>query len=241
MSVPLSKLLRDVLAQCPKASNLIIAGTIEDAVLQFYRDSLVKSLNLTAVPLVADQAEYALPNPDGWQIIGVRWAEIDKVPTHATSEEQLDLEWQSMFNGQSIMWLNGDQGGGADEPNWRYATSDRPWWHYQTEPNLIRLVGIPTTATDPTSDGTGLTVNAYVHPLPGVIEIEDFIYNSWNQVIVARAVADLLLMPGKPWSNPKYGAYWATFYDTEVGKLTSAALRGHARNNNPVLRTRAWR
>lgn len=236
MPVPLSDLESDVLEHAPKCPGFTVTKAIADATIEFFKDSRVKNMDLAEIPVLVDTAEYALVNPDGWQIVTPRRVDFDKKMVRPTSEEALDLDWATLSAGMVLGLCHHISGNGADEQNWRYATSDRPWLYYLIDPNHLRLVGIPTAV--PT---VGLNVNVVVHPAPGVTEIDDWLFNTHNPTITARALADLMARPGQPYSDPKRSAYWDEFYWDKVGQLTTAALRGHQRNDRPNLRTRVWR
>lgn len=236
MPVLLSKLHPAVLDQAPKCPPFTLRRAVEDATIEFFKDSRVKNVDLPEIPIVVDTADYVLSNPTDWQIVTPRKVNFDKKTVTATSEEALDLTWESISAGFIFGRCHQIAGNGFDEDNWRYATSDRPSWYYLTDPNHLRLVGIPSTL--PT---VGLTVNVVVHPVPGVTVIEDWLYNTHNPTIVARALADLMATPNRPYSDPKRSDYWDEFYWDKVGQLTTAALRGHQRNDRPNLRTRVWR
>lgn len=236
MPALLSKLIEEVEPDAPKCGKFTLRQAIEDATIEFFKDSRVMNVDLTEIPLVVDVAEYELPNPDGFQIVTTRIVEVDNKPMHPTSEEQLQNEWDELSRGFAVRYYNPNSGGGADAENWRYATSDRPWLHYLKNPNLMRVVGIPTLVTT-----VGLRVNVIVHPVPGVTTIPDWIYNSHKPTIVARALSDLMGSPNKAYSNAREAMRWDEFYWDKVNALKNAALRGHQRNDNANLRTRTWR
>lgn len=43
-------------------------------------------------------------------------------------------------------------------------------------------------------------------------------FNVWADALTYHARMSLCLKPGKPWSNPKLGAYFQSLYDREVGR-----------------------
>jgi hypothetical protein len=92
MPSPLSNLKADVMVGCPKVSDILVDGYLQDAAVQFYRDSRLKRATLTPIDIVAAQAEYALANPAGYQVIDPCWATFNGAPIYPTSEEALDLQ-----------------------------------------------------------------------------------------------------------------------------------------------------
>lgn len=236
MSVELAELVPDVQAEISKVSSLLAKKALSDATIRFFKESLCKNVTLALIPVVADTADYALVNPDGYQIISPRFAEYDKRTMFPTSEDALDLDWGELSAGMQFAWPQARDSGVDRTLNWRYATSERPWLYYCPDPNSIRLVAIPSSVPE-----TGLNVNVYVHPIKNVTEIDDWIYNSWNDVLVLGAIAQLKAMKDKVFYDLRGAAIAEEAFSDKTGELAAAALRGHNRNNRQNLRTKVWR
>lgn len=228
MSVQLSSFLTDVLPAVPKCSELLAAQSIKDAVIQFFKDSKVYNTTLTPIDVVANTAQYALPNPTGWQIMHVRWAEFDRKGLTSTSEEELDLTWA---DGRTT-WRTETNG---TEQSWRYAIGTRANAFYQPNPNSIVLLPNPDTAYT-----SGLVINVVAHPTPDVTTIEDWVYNSHYLAISSLAISSLMYLKNKPFSDARMAAELEQEYYERVGKLEDAALRGYQRNDQPVRRAKTW-
>lgn len=230
----LSELKPDVMVGCPKVSDVVAEGAIQDAAIQFYRDSRLKRLTLTAIDIVADQAEYALANPTGYQIVDPCWATYNGAPIYPISEEQMDLRHSEERAARTSFASTSHHYEGLTDTDWRASTSGRPSLYYCSEPNLIRLIGIPTTAA-----AGALVVNVAVQPLDSVEEIDDWIYQAYKPGIIAKAISGLFLMPQKPWTNPNAAAVWDGEYERIKNEAASRASRGNARTDRP-LRTTAY-
>lgn len=236
MAGQLADLIPDVLKEITKCSRILAQSALEDATIQFFKASLCKNVTLDEIPITAAVADYALSNPEGFQIISPRFAEYNRQALSPTSEEALDLDWGDLARSWTYTYPNRICGPGTSSENWRYATSDRPWLFYCPTPNALRLVGIPSSVPDV----AGLNVNVYCHPIKGVTSIDDWIFNSWNDVITLRAIADLKMMKDKAFYDLRGAAVAGELYDERVGKLTDAALRGHQRNNRQNRRVKVW-
>jgi hypothetical protein len=54
----------------------------------------------------------------------------------------------------------------------------------------------------PPEDGTVLEAKIYLSPSDDATSLPDFLFKDWRKGIVSGALAELMMMPGKPWSNP---------------------------------------
>lgn len=231
----LSELLGDVLPEVPKCSDLMASQHIEDAAIDFYKKARLKNFTLGAIAVVIDTSSYALANPAGWQLMYVRTARMDGRSMFPTSEEYLDLNWDSAGDPWMYELRNTCSCASGDTKNWRTVTSEQPSVYYMENPNLMRVVGIPSVAY-----AAGLVVNAVAHPAPGVTEIDDWIYNSHRDLIAMRAIATLSLLKGYPFSDPRKAGEYLEEYESEMIDVAAAALRGYQRNDLPVLRTKSY-
>ena len=63
---------------------------------------------------------------------------------------------------------------------------------------------------------TDYTMAVYVSlkPLRSVTALPDALYNDWYQTIAAGAKAKLMVMPEKPWTNPKFAGLHAQVFES---------------------------
>jgi hypothetical protein len=239
----LSDLTEDVLEQLEKCSAPQAESALEDTAIDFLKRSKLWSIDLAPISIVAGTAQYALPNPqsgsplaDYAQILHIRSATIGGKPLTLTSEEYLDLNWQELS--KSFNWrfqFSDPPASSAAVDDWRLAESEQPGLAYQLDPNHITLVGIPTVAA-----ADALKVKVVIFPLRGVTAIENWIFNSWHQVLVAGAINRLKMMPDKPWSDRAGAALFLDDYETGIGLAAAESLRGFKRNDQQARRTKVW-
>jgi hypothetical protein len=231
MPTQLSELRGDVLVHCPKASEILVDGMLADAARTFYRESKIKRVALAAIDMVAAQAEYALPNPAGFQIADVRWATCRGSPLNPVSEEELDMQWAERRAGHTYTAYHSHQYEGLTDTDWRAATSDQPYSYYCPEPNVARLVGVPSASV------TGaLLFNVSIYPIDPT-EVDDWVFNEWQDAIVAKALESLFLMPAKPWMSGNLATFYADSYEGLKTEAHARANRGNRRNDRPLRTT----
>jgi hypothetical protein len=232
---PIADLVPDVLEHVPKASDPQVEAVLKDVVIDFLKRTKLLHFDHPAISLVADQADYTLQNPCGFQILHVRSATIDGSPIIQTSEEQLDLEWQELSKGFGWRYQFSEVPTNCPVEDWRRAESDLPGLFYQLNPNQLTLVGIPTTAI-----ADALALKVVVIPTRAVENIPRWIFNTWHQGIVAGAIGNLKMMPEKPWSDRQAAGAYLDAYNEAVGAAEGSGLRGFKRNDQPLLRTKIW-
>lgn len=97
-------------------------------------------------------------------------------------------------------------------------------------PETLRFETAPTA-----SDTDDMSIEVALAPsLPTCYLPDDFL-RRWTEPIVAGAKAALMLMPGKPWSNPQVGAVHRQAYQTGVFQ---ARREVHAQHKGGSLRIR---
>lgn len=231
----LSSLLNGVLEHVAQCSTPQARSAIEDVAIDFLKRSKLHSVDHAAISVVAGTAEYALTNPTGYQILHVRSATISGKPLLQTSEEELDLDWRELSKGFSWRYQYNEFPNGTPVDDWRLAESDVPGLFYQLNPNQVILVGKPTAAiTD------ALLFKLVVFPVPGVTEIPDWIYNTHHQALTDGAIGRLKAMDKKPFTDRAGAQKWLDDYEDAVNLAARSGLRGHRRNDQPVLRTQVW-
>jgi hypothetical protein len=228
MATPLSEFRQHVGPHVPKCPQIQIDKAITDAAVEFLKESRLLQQGLPAIDIVGGQSTYALANPTGFQIATVHSALYNGKKIGEMSEDSMDRNWLSISRHLEI-----DTGSSADD--WRVMTTDSPGLFYQPTPNTIRLIGIPNASLT-----AGLVVTATVYPLPtAVADVDDWVYAEYYEGIAAGAIARLMAVPAQSWSNLKLVAYYRGLFDDSAGVARSRALRGYARDDQTILRTKA--
>lgn len=229
MATPLTDFRPNVAPWVQKCPTVQVDKAVTDAVIDFFRESRLLRATLTAIDAVAGIAEYSLANPSGMQISTIREARFSGVKLDPTSEEQLDLNWKAIISAQVFDSTDGDE-------DWRTMATDAPGLYFQPAPNVIRLVGIPALDV-----ADALVVSVSLYPTQAVTEIEDWIFNEYYEGIAAGAISRLMAIPNQPWSNLRLVTHYLEMFQQTAGEARSRALRGHSRNDQPILRTTSHR
>lgn len=115
----------------------------------------------------------------------------------------------------SIPWLD------EARPQWRDADeTDGPRWITQTQPDTLTVV--------PPSTGT-LKVRTTLRPSDDAEELPDFLLKHYSQVLADGALREILMIPGKQFSNPQMAVYYGNRFDRHLGQLSNANIKGQQR------------
>ena len=106
--------------------------------------------------------------------------------------------------------------------NWRGQTSTKPTRYWLTDDlNTIRVW--PTPKADVDVDFTIDTVVTYKR---GQIEVDEFIYEKWHEVIQAGALTKVLLIPEASWYSPDTAGIFALTFSRGVNEARKTTLTG---------------
>lgn len=107
--------------------------------------------------------------------------------------------------------------------DWR-STTGAPTHIVQLSPWSVRLY--PTPLDDA---ATGLSADCALRPSEASSGLPDDVAERLRQAIGRGAVARLLLLSGRPWSDPKLGAAYMAEYNGFIAAANWAATKGHGR------------
>jgi len=106
--------------------------------------------------------------------------------------------------------------------DWRDQTSTMPTRYWLTDKiNTIRLW--PTPSADIDEDCVVRTIVTYKRDQ---VEIDDFMYEKWSEVIQAGALASVLMIPGATWYNESLARSMASAFRTGVREARKTTLSG---------------
>lgn len=229
MPTNLSEFRQHIAPYVQKCPDILIDKAVLDSYVEFARKSKRIELDMTAITVVANDADYTITNPTGYQVLTIRtllYAGTKRL--QAISEDQLDLNWNDLRC--SCCVSNAEA-----EDNWRVSTAEQPTLFYQPTPNTLRLVAIPTVGlTD------GLTGKLVVYPAQTATEIDDAIYNEFYEAIAAGAKHRLMMIPRQAWTDMKAAGFHRAEFEMGVGDAKTNVRKGHANDNAATLRTTVW-
>lgn len=111
----------------------------------------------------------------------------------------------------SISWLDGNIVG------WRTKTATAAKWLTQTEPDTVRVV--------PAAEGE-LDLSLILKPSDEAEYLPDWMIQSHGRTLADGALAEIMMLPGQPFTNPNLSDYHRNRFDQELAKLTGANIKG---------------
>ena len=88
---------------------------------------------------------------------------------------------------------------------------------YKTEDPWVKLFPFPTdTAFSTTSGSINIVATGVFLPSEDITEIDDAFYARWGRAIESGAKAELMMMVGKPWTNPQMAGVHAQIFDAAI-------------------------
>lgn len=110
--------------------------------------------------------------------------------------------------------------------------------------NALRLMveyalsGAVVTFDDPFSSVTDITVVSFLKPDREATYLDDTLCDDWFEGIEAGAKAELMMMPGKPWTNLELSAVNQRMYLHQTGE---ARIEANKKNSQETLVVRPRR
>lgn len=180
------------------------------AVIKFCEQSQSIDTQLAAMNVVANQATYTLTPPADTLIVDAHRVEHNGKALTPSSQAELDRAFD----------------------NWRTETGVPRYWYLENRTTL-RLVKTPADALI-----SGLVVTVATKPTDTAANVDDRLWTDHSESIKIGALANLMMMDGKPWSNPQKAAF---FHSQFVSRINAAAARRDGLTRRISLRTRVHR
>lgn len=177
------------LSGCPAA---LARSALLRAAIQFCEDSQGYIATLDPMALVGGTHTYEVETP--------------------SSQSRLLIIKEISFGATEVLPKTMGQLAGV-MPNWRTATGNAPVFYSRPSSTEIRLHPAPN------SDATGdVQIRAAFAPIRTADYLDDDLVNLSFEAIGAGAKWILMLMPGKPWSNPQLAEYYHSQFLAEIDK-----------------------
>lgn len=227
-------LLPEVLLDVPGCSDPLAEREIRNATIRFCEQSCVLKRHVAAVAIVALKSRYPVSVPANYALNTLLWVRIASgSPIKAMSEDFLDLVW-----GDDAKWSCHFHGCGTRGGDWRDYEQARPCAYLMEREgaeDFIRLVGIPT---DPII--AGLSYRMTLKPLRTATDIDDFVFEDYYRTIAKGALAALLRIPKKTWTDTARGIALEEEFLEECWQAKGESLKDFTRDDQVVSRTRAY-
>lgn len=178
------------LSGCPEP---MITQALQRAGRRFCTDTEVWQKELTAMNIVASQAQYGLNPAEVTDIVGAQpEPEVRKIAWVKISDAQ-----QEVYTYKLAKYTGAASVSPAQTP--QYALE-----FYEDY--------VPDTAIT-----AGLVVKVVLIPNWSSSYISDFVLSGYGDAIGSGALSDLLMMPGKPWFNPNRAAFHVDIWNQGLG------------------------
>lgn len=201
-NIKYSELLDEVLPNlAADPSDPVTENAIKRAVIEFCEKSWIWQYLPDNLDVTAGEAAIDLEPLPGSDIAAVMAAALDGNPLDA----------------KSLDWLN------ANVPRWR---TDRttPRYYTQVDTEQLILAGVP----DASSTG-GLALTLALQPSHNATGFPKWIFNQHVYALADGAMAKLMLMPAKPWTDVVNGQDRRAKFDAAIANARAAVVAGLGR------------
>lgn len=201
-NIKYSDLIRDVLPfLASDPSDPFTETVIKRAAIEFCRESWVWKHVTEAEDVTVGEDTYDIDIPNGSAVAMVMDVGLNGVPLEA---KQVD-------------WLN------INVPTWR-TNASTPKYYTQTEPGQIMLAPTPSENT-----AGALVITVALQPARSATGFPEWISNKFPYAITDGALAKLMLVPGKPWTDLAGGADRRVLFDAAIANARAMAASGLGR------------
>ena len=104
--------------------------------------------------------------------------------------------------------------------DWTTQQGDQPKYITQLHPNTVKIV--------PAWTGM-ITLTLLLKPSNDALEIPDFMVDQYARVIADGALAEILMVPGQPYTNPQGGAMYSQRFQQRLDSLQVQNIKGQHR------------
>lgn len=204
-NIKYSDLICDVLpALAADPSDPFTENAIKRAAIEFCQDSWVWKHICDAQDVTINESTYDVDVPNGASVAMVMDVLLDGVPLEA----------------KEVGWLNNNV------PTW-LTDAAIPNYYTQTDPGEIILAPIPSETTS-----AGLVVTAALQPSRAATGFPEWIFNKFPYAITEGALAKLMLVPGKPWTDLAGGVDRRARFEAAIANARAMAVTGLGRAAN---------
>lgn len=182
MMIPFTNWLPDVLPEAPNCPRVTAINAIRQAVITFCQHSRFWRHDMDPMTTVAGVRLYELDTPVQTRVVAVRALQLDSQPLTEFNVDALDKE----------------------DAGWRSRQGLPARYSFQ-DPMTVLLDTIPLAA------GV-LSATLALKPEQSAAGCDDILYEEYRDAIAAGALARLLMMPGKPWTDPNVASLKQTVF-----------------------------
>ena len=125
------------------------------------------------------------------------------------------------FDGRRLIPIGvQDLNGMYPDCDWTTKTGEQPQYVTQLHPDTIKVV--------PSMSGM-VTLTMLLKPTNNAQELPDFIFDQYARTIADGALAEILMIPGQPYTNPQGGAMYSQRFQQRLDSIQVQWLKGQQR------------
>jgi len=114
------------------------------------------------------------------------------------------------------------------DPQWR-TTGGPPSYYTQLTPDTFTISPTPASTT-----AKAMSIRVAIYPTIAASRIDSQVFNDNYNALVSGALAKLLLMGGKTWSDPNMGALYMQSYAQELERAANRSIQNRLRPKRTV-------
>jgi len=196
-NIKYSELLDEVLPYlAADPSDPVTENAIKRTVIEFCAGSWIWKHLPDPLDVVAGESAYDLEPLSGSDVASVIAAELDGVPLAP----------------KDVAWLN------KEIPRWRTVAA-RPKYFTQVDTEQVILAALPDANIT-----AGLTLTLALQPSQAATSFPKWIFNQYLYVLAEGALAKLMMMPNKPWTDIQNGADRRTKFEAGIANARASAV-----------------
>ena len=104
--------------------------------------------------------------------------------------------------------------------DWTTQSGDQPKYITQLHPNTVKIV--------PVWQGM-ITLTLLLKPSNDALDVPDFMVDQYASTIADGALAEILMIPGQPYTNPQSGAMYSQRFQQRLDALQVQNIKGQQR------------
>jgi hypothetical protein len=231
----------EITPHVPQADVILIGDAIRRAVQTFCEKTLVlEAVTDPRINVIAGEPIYTLPAVVNRTIVRAKRGEVwyyngpdDTKPRQLDPTNPNDLDnrhtpYHGRFRGPlNYPFFKPDE-------NWRTSIGT-PSLFYQPMPHQVRIVPIPRLDVE-----WSLKVTYHLKPSNTATEVDDLVLENWRAIIVSGALADLLQVKHKPWTDVQLGSAYGKDFDSKTNEIVKEREKSFESQDSTVGRVRAY-
>ena len=198
-------MIPEIMQYCHGAPTILLLTHIRNAAIKFCEKSFVLKKNPSAFYLDEDKHTYTLKyEGDRYRATSIKEARLGEYP----DDTALTVVSEHQMDNSLALWRTKE----GSEPTACFLTDDI---------NAIRFYPRPNADSD-----DELFLDTVVTMKRDQIEIDSFVYEKWEEVIQAGALATILVIPKAEWYNRREGAMFSKIWKKGVREARATTLKG---------------